>query len=82
VPSGRTAKPELALPFLIGAAFLGVYPVFDYRSFGQFDAELGRHCLTGLAKETETTRLRTVLPHDRICAFLRSFACFAFFYLL
>ena len=32
------AAGELALPFLIGAAFQGAYLVFYYRSFGQFDS--------------------------------------------
>jgi MFS family permease len=38
------ASGELALPFLIGAAFQGAYLVFYYRSFGQFDTEVSaRH---------------------------------------
>ncbi len=36
------AAGELALPFLIGAAFQGAYLVFYYRSFAQFDAEPGK----------------------------------------
>jgi hypothetical protein len=36
------AAGELALPFLIGAAFQGAYLVFYYRSFGQFDARVAR----------------------------------------
>jgi hypothetical protein len=36
------AAGELALPFLIGAAFQGAYLVFYYRSFGQFDARMAK----------------------------------------
>jgi MFS family permease len=36
------AAGELALPFLIGAAFQGAYLVFYYRSFVQFDSDTAR----------------------------------------
>ena len=34
------AAGDLALPFLIGAAFQGAYLAFYYWSFGQMDAEV------------------------------------------
>jgi MFS family permease len=47
------AAGELALPFLIGAAFQGAYLVFYYRSFGQFDAVAGKAGARGLARNAD-----------------------------
>ncbi len=47
------AAGDLALPFLVGAAFQGAYLVFYYRSFVQFDAEPGKAGAIGLPRNAD-----------------------------